>query len=270
MLGAEHLGLHVGVGERRSVAADGDAVARPASTCRSTSHAAALYCSIAPSCARCNGEPHPPGPCPASTASRSPPTSSVATAHRSSSPTPPASSARCTSRSPPGCVIASVSSPSTSAATAFDRPDNGDFDWDRMTLDLLAVADRLGPRRSPGSATRWAAARAARRARAARHVRLARAVRADRVAGRRRVRRWEPDGCTGAQPAAVVSVPRGRAGPLRQSPAAERDAPGRARDLRPRRVRRPARRFGRPGVRSRRRGGTFDSRGRCARRRSPR
>ena len=25
------------------------------------------------------------------------------------------------------------------------RPDNGDFDWDRMTLDLLAVADRLGP-----------------------------------------------------------------------------------------------------------------------------
>ena len=25
------------------------------------------------------------------------------------------------------------------------RPDNGDFNWDRMVLDLLAVADRLGP-----------------------------------------------------------------------------------------------------------------------------
>ena len=25
------------------------------------------------------------------------------------------------------------------------RPDNGDFNWDRMTFDLLAVADRLGP-----------------------------------------------------------------------------------------------------------------------------
>ena len=39
------------------------------------------------------------------------------------------------------------------------RPANDDFGWDRMALDVLAVAERLGPpRRSPGSATRWAAA----------------------------------------------------------------------------------------------------------------